>query len=259
MDEVVRLDGGRSFGLLTRAEGVPKGRAVVLFNAGLIHRMGPFRLHVRLARRLAAQGFDVFRFDMPRIGDAPAGSHANGESVVREALDAVQAATGARGFIVGGICSAADMGWRTGVADRRVEGVLLMDGMAVQNAWFRMGQLRLMLGRSPLRWPGMVLRLLRAGPEDAPGLLDFRDWPDHAQFIEQLGQMLERGVKILAFYTGGVSYYLLHPRQLDATFGRHRRHRGLQVEFRPQLDHILFSPGDRETVIDRVSDWAVAL
>ena len=100
MDEVVALDGGRGFGLLTRSKGAPKGRAVVLFNAGLIHRMGPFRLHVHLARRLAEQGLDVFRFDMPRIGDAPAGTHPDAESVVREALDAVQASTGARSFIV---------------------------------------------------------------------------------------------------------------------------------------------------------------
>jgi hypothetical protein len=258
VDEVIALDGGRAFGLLTRAQGAPKGRAVVLFNAGLIHRMGPFRLHVHLARRLAAEGLDVFRFDMPRIGDAPAGSLAGGDSVVRDVLDAVQASTGARGFIVGGICSAADQGWRTALADERIDGVLLLDGMAVQGAWFRAGQLRLMLARSPLRWPGMVLRLLRRKPDDAPGINDFRDWPEHGEFLEQAGRLLDRGVKIFAFYTGGVSYYLLHPRQIDATFGPHRRHRGLEVEFWPQLDHILFSASDRARVIDRVSAWAVA-
>lgn len=258
MDEVVALDGGRGFGLLTRSKGAPKGRAVVLFNAGLIHRMGPFRLHVHLARRLAEQGLDVFRFDMPRIGDAPAGTHPDAESVVREALDAVQASTGARSFIVGGICSAADQGWRIALADTRVDGVLLLDGMAVRGPWFRIGQLRLMLARSPLRWPGMLLRLLRAKPDDAPGLSDFRDWPEHGQFLAQAGQLLERGVRILAFYTGGVSYYLLHPRQIDATFGRYRRDPRLDVEFWPQLDHILFSASDRARVIDRIGAWAVA-
>ncbi|MBD9479898.1 hypothetical protein [Pseudoxanthomonas sp. PXM02] len=258
MDEVIALDGGRAFGLLTRAQGTPKGRAVVLFNAGLIHRMGPLRLHVHLARRLAAQGLDVVRFDMPRIGDAPAGTHADAESVVREVLDTVQAMTGARGFIVGGICSAADQGWRTALADTRVDGVLLLDGMAVQGTWFRAGQLKLMLARSPLRWPGMLLRLLRPKPDDAPGINDFRDWSTHGQFLEQAGQLLGRGVKILAFYTGGVSYYLLHPRQIDATFGRHRRDRRLEVEFWPQIDHILFSASDRARVIDRISTWAVA-
>lgn len=259
MDEIIALDKGSSFGFLTRARGRRRAQAVVLFNAGLIHRIGPFRLHVQLARRLAEQGFDVFRFDMPRHGDASAGNHDTKASMIDEALNAVQAATGVHGFVVGGICSAADLGWRTALADHRVQGLLLLDSMAVQNRWFRWGQLRLVLNRSPLRWPGMALRFLKTEPQDAPGLQDYRDWPEPAQFIEQAGQMLERGVRILALYTGGVSYYLLHSRQLDATFGRFRRHRGLDVEFWPKVDHLIFSTVDREAVMERIERWAAAL
>lgn len=258
MDEVIPLDGGRAFGVLTRAQGASSGRAVVLFNAGLIHRIGPFRLHVHLARRLATQGLDVFRFDIPGVGDSPPGSHANFQAMANEVLGLVQEATGACSFIVGGICSAADQGWRVAVADPRVEGVLLLDGMAVQGGWFRVGQLRLLLSRPPGRWPGILLRLLAPKRLDGPGLFDVRDWPDHAQFLVQLEQLLARKVKILALYTGGVSYYLLHRRQLDVTFGRHRRSPRLQVEFWPGVDHIFFSASDRARLIDCIGDWAVA-
>ena len=45
--------------------------AVILLNAGLVHRVGPGRLYVRLSRRLAAHGFVVVRFDLSGIGDSP--------------------------------------------------------------------------------------------------------------------------------------------------------------------------------------------
>lgn len=256
MDEVIALDGGRSFGVLTRAQQPARRKAVVLFNAGLIHRTGPFRLYVNLARELARQGFDVLRFDLPGIGDSQLGTHPSSEAVIAEAMDTVQAATGSSDFIVGGICSAADLSWKIASLERRVSGLILLDGMAVQNRWFRVGQIGLLLKRPFSAWPGMLARFLKAKPEDAPGLLDFRDWPDHARFQSQLGEMLERGVKVLAFYTGGVSYYLLHPRQLDATFGKFRSHPNLRVEYRPDFDHILFSPLDRQQAIESICEWS---
>ena len=259
MDEVIELDGGRSFGILTRATSNARGRAVVLFNAGLIHRVGPFRLHVHLARALAARGFDVFRFDLPRIGDAAAGSHATEESVVKQVLDTVQATTGAASFIVGGLCSAADLSWKVAVAEPRVDGLLLIDSLAVRNGWFRVGQLGLLLKRPVSSWPRMALRFLKPKPADGPGLADFRDWPTQPAFESDLGKLLSRGVKVLALYTGGVAQYLLHRRQLDATFGESRRHPGLQVEYWPEVDHLIFVPSDRGRTIERIGNWASAI
>ena len=258
MDEIIALDGGRSFGVLSRAAGTARGKTVVLLNAGLIHRTGPFRLHVHLARELAAKGFDVFRFDMPNIGDAPAGSHAAEESVLKEVLDTLQGVTGGSSVIVGGVCSAADMGWKLAVRDRRVSGLLLLDGMAVQNHWFWIGQMGLLLKRPPTTWLGMMVRFLKPKPEGTPGVMDFRDWPDHETFKSQLAQMLDRGVKVLALYSGGIPYYLLHRRQLDTTFGPARRNPQLQIEYWPEMDHILFSPLDRQRVLERIGEWSLS-
>ena len=44
---------------------------VVLLNAGIVHRVGPNRMHVLLARALAAAGIPSLRFDMSGIGDSP--------------------------------------------------------------------------------------------------------------------------------------------------------------------------------------------
>jgi pimeloyl-ACP methyl ester carboxylesterase len=259
MDEVIALDGGHSFGVLTRGIGQRRRKAVVFFNAGLIHRVGPFRLHVQLARELSEQGFDVFRFDLPQRGDAPTGSHSTKEQAVDEVFDAIEAVTGSRHFIVGGICSAADLGWKIAATDARVVGLLLMDGMAVRNFWFRVGQLSLFLKRPAVSWPGMALRFFRPKSAALPGIMDYRDWPEPAQFRQQLAQMLARGVSVLALYTGGVSYYLLHPRQLDAGYGAWRRHPRLHLDFMPEIDHLLFSPVHRRRILDRIHVWATRL
>jgi alpha-beta hydrolase superfamily lysophospholipase len=55
-------------------------KAVLLVNAGAVHRIGPCRLYVALARHLAQQGCIAMRLDIAGIGDSPprAGSEENG-------------------------------------------------------------------------------------------------------------------------------------------------------------------------------------
>ncbi len=42
---------------------------IIVHNAGLVHRIGPFRLHVEMTRRLNARGYPTLRFDLSTIGD----------------------------------------------------------------------------------------------------------------------------------------------------------------------------------------------
>ncbi len=57
-------------GVLTEPDGVCRDRGVIILNAGIIHRVGPNRLHVRMARALASLGFPVLRFDFSGQGDS---------------------------------------------------------------------------------------------------------------------------------------------------------------------------------------------
>jgi hypothetical protein len=72
MNEEAVLIGGSLVGILSRPPaGVdPAMPGVLLLNAGRIHRVGPNRLYVAIARRLAAMGFAVCRFDLSGIGDS---------------------------------------------------------------------------------------------------------------------------------------------------------------------------------------------
>ena len=55
------------------AESSPVDRpGIVILNAGVLHRVGPNRVHVQMARALAELGFTVLRFDLSSIGDSRA-------------------------------------------------------------------------------------------------------------------------------------------------------------------------------------------
>lgn len=259
MDELVRIGDGHGFGLLSRANAPVRDQAIVLFNAGLIHRIGPFRWHVELARDLARLGFNVLRFDLPRVGDGRADPVASRSDAVQAALNATQRATGCRGFVIGGLCSGADLGWKVALTEPRVVGLLLLDGVANRDVWFRVGQLALAAARPISTWPGLLLRQLRQRQAGAASARDYRDWPASADVRPQIAQMLERGVRVLAIYTSGAASYLLHRRQFASTFGPWAAHRGLQVEYWPDCDHMFLSLTHRDRMFDTVRRWCTAL
>lgn len=129
--------GGTGFGVLS----VPRGRtkpgapAIVLTNAGAVHRIGPHRLWVRLARHFAALGFATLRFDLSGLGDSPAAPEAaenlcyppGAVGDVRAALDGLEAAGVASRFVVAGLCSGGDIAFQTALRDRRVEAVGILN------------------------------------------------------------------------------------------------------------------------------------
>jgi len=122
----------RLFGLLTEPSVATAAPMVIVLNAGLIHRVGPRRLHVKLARRLAAQGFPVFRMDLSGIGDSEARRDALSavdgvREDVREAIDFLAQHARAREFLLFGICSGAKISYQAALRDARVVGGVLVD------------------------------------------------------------------------------------------------------------------------------------
>ena len=67
--------GGRLVGILTMPSVPPRNAqelpVFVYLSAGLLHRVGPYRLHVHLARELAQMGFTSLRVDLAGSGDSP--------------------------------------------------------------------------------------------------------------------------------------------------------------------------------------------
>ena len=64
---------GSLFGILTTPDDdvrVDDAPIALILNAGIVHRVGPFRIHVDIARQLAAAGFSTLRLDLSGLGDS---------------------------------------------------------------------------------------------------------------------------------------------------------------------------------------------
>ena len=106
--------------------------AVILLIAGVVHRVGPNRLYVKVARRLAEAGFVALRFDFSGIGDSGVRSdhlpfNKSAISETQEAMDCLSAARGIERFILMGICSGGHISRNTACRDSRVVGVALIN------------------------------------------------------------------------------------------------------------------------------------
>jgi pimeloyl-ACP methyl ester carboxylesterase len=126
------------FGILTSPAAEarrPDLPAIIILNAGSIHRIGAHRLHVPLARSWAELGFQVLRIDLSGIGDSPAAPGCpenltyprDGESDVQAAMDFLSETTGARRFILAGHCSGGDITFQLGFKHDAVAGAVMIN------------------------------------------------------------------------------------------------------------------------------------
>lgn len=131
-------------GVLSRPDGPAdlSRPALIAVNAGLVHRVGPQRLHVGLLRRMATLGFTGLRFDFSGVGDSlprrdllPYTRSALEE--VGEAMDAVTARTGIERFCILGLSSGALVAMAAAGVDPRVAGVCMLNphGFGTSSVW----------------------------------------------------------------------------------------------------------------------------
>jgi pimeloyl-ACP methyl ester carboxylesterase len=130
-EDIVRLD-SHLFAIASAPAGAgkPEGRALVLLNAGGIHHVGPNRLHVVLARRLAGKGVLVVRADQSGLGDSRtrAGSDENvvySDHAVRDAGVAIAwAKARAQAVTAGGLCSGAYHAYRAAAQEAPLHAIV---------------------------------------------------------------------------------------------------------------------------------------
>ena len=253
------------------AAGVPPSApACIILNAGVLHRVGPHRLHVALARRIAAGGLASLRVDLGGIGDSVASSDAASfrESAVadtRVAMTALTAALGAQRFILFGVCSGADNSLATALVDDRVTAIVLVDPHTYPTRRSQLRYLRARVAerggaRDAARWGlAVAVRRLRqltdrlGRPADSESSSGGRERPPIEIFRSQLTALVDRGVRVLAIYSGihGAGY-----NDRDQLFE-------LFPELRGRIDHMYFAGanhtftelGVQAELIDAVTAW----
>jgi hypothetical protein len=250
---------------------VETGRpAALLVNSGILHRVGACRFHVRLARRLAAEGTLALRFDFSGIGDSevrrddlPFEKSAVAE--LREAMDHLAASKGARRFAVIGLCSGADMAFEVARDDARVVGLGVLDPWAYRtpryylkhygprmlsaSAWANLLRRRLAGAPKPQAFP-------TAGGEDELDLPTYvREFPERAHAERDLRALLERDVRLCAIFSGGQGDHYNYEGQFADAFPSLDFGARLLERHIPDADHIFTDLGHQQRVVDTLAQW----
>lgn len=247
--------------------GIPRAErpAVILLNAGLLHRIGPHRLYVDMARDLAALGFLTLRVDLCGIGDSPprkdALTFADGAVAdVRRAMDHLSRQHGVTSFILGGLCSGADNAFQTAVVDERVCGLILLDWYAYRTKLFYLRHYGPRIFRFQ-PWRNKLLRgLHRLGAQSGgPQRNDVdpyaREFPPREIVAAQLDAMFRRGTHGLFIYTAGQSMFYNHRSQFPRMFGGVEFRGRARWDFFAESDHTFTLLQNRHQLRGIVVDW----
>ncbi|ADM10201.1 hypothetical protein PB2503_10749 [Parvularcula bermudensis HTCC2503] len=194
-------------GTLTSPGGPSKGR-IVIPNAGIVGRAGPHRLHTRLARSLADEGYDVLRIDLHGLGDSapPPGDLGHEAQAVADIKAAIDALGSGRGrIILMGLCSGADNAQATALIDDRVTDLILLDPHAFAHPR-RVALTLMQKAASPARWAALISRAAQRQANTASPAPSDRPVPDRRDFADQWQALARRGVGIYARYTNHVSH-----------------------------------------------------
>ncbi|GGA40334.1 alpha/beta hydrolase [Dyella nitratireducens] len=235
----------------------PETVGVIVLNAGLVHRIGPFRLHVEMTRRLNAYGYPTLRFDLSTIGD----SASSGESQTRkqqicadvgDAMNLLGEQAACKRFVLIGLCSGSQSAHMVACSDAKVAGAVFLDGYAYRTLGYH---LRYYLPRmlDVKRWLGVLSRRHQATGNGEP---TFTVAPlPQAVVRADFAGMLDRGLKLCLIYSGGISRYFNHARQFRECFGRVVSHPGVFTRFLKEADHTYILTGDRNRLLDSVERW----
>jgi alpha-beta hydrolase superfamily lysophospholipase len=96
---------------------------IILANSGSVHRVGPNRVYVELARGLALAGYPVLRFDLRNLGDSVIGKPENenhpfpyhATEDIANIIEYMKKHYGFKDFIVSGLCSGAHNAFHAGL------------------------------------------------------------------------------------------------------------------------------------------------
>jgi pimeloyl-ACP methyl ester carboxylesterase len=148
-EEILQFgDDARLFGIMTLPSlplhQTQKLPVFVFLSCGVLHRVGPLRLYVRLARTLAQMGFSSLRVDLTGRGDSPGRPELRNEKSLmadyKEIVSILEARLGQSQLVLGGLCSGADNALMLAQANQRVIGLLLMDPTVYPDDGFRVRQ-----------------------------------------------------------------------------------------------------------------------
>lgn len=259
-------ESNRGFGMVTLPETPESAPVAVLFNAGLVHREGPYRLNVLIARALADTGIISIRVDLSGKGDTPSREGLiNRESV---ALDwsyikkRINERFSHRNLLLIGLCSGADNAIKIAAEEKDVRGLVLMDPISPKDQDFNK---RLMIAKltNPHKWlnlpRSLATRFRRAAGIEKDPLLEatmLRDEPTLHDLQSCMKKIVSCNGKVLAVFTSQASYHY----NTQGQFVRALNIKGLgnccEELHWPLVSHTYQVQTHRERLVKKITSWA---
>ncbi len=253
---------------------------VILLNAGIIHRVGPNRLHVSLARALSADGFPVLRVDLSGLGDSAPRDDGLAPldaamADIRDVIDTLQATRQVKRVVLMGLCSGADHSVIYASTDPRVVGVALLDPSIPRTAGYylkhysaRLLSLRtwknVATGRHPL-WRRLKKRRVQAPPAGTGGepadMAEARpavtlEHPEVRAFLANAyGRALGHGAQFLAVLTSDRERQHNYRGQLEDAFPSLDFKGRLLIEYFERCDHTFTTLASQQRLVGLVRRW----
>jgi len=248
---------------------MPRDAAVVILSAGLLHRTGPFRLNVDLARCLATAGFATFRLDQAGRGDSNRSEGLTSQETIQQELlaagDFIKAQTGIEKLIIVGLCSGADDALASTEFHEEIMGVILLDGFAARTwGYYLTYYLHRLLSPARLfKFLDTRVRRLRrriAGAStsrelELPELPGIRNFPDLIDARVAFDHLFGRGGAALCIFTSGVGDYYCQHGQLRRNLGLNKADDRLTEIFYPEANHTYPTVAHREEMVRLAVDW----
>lgn len=236
----------------------------IVLNAGVVHRSGPFRLHVDIAERLCDQGFGCLRIDLSGLGDSAVRQDVEeGQNRalldVANAMDALEQQTGHDSFVLIGLCSGAYNAHHVGLEDPRVVGCVFMDGLVFRTAGHFLRK-AIHRATSPRFMRNAIRRRLLTGEigrhdPGAPTAAEFFEVDKSARCVaSEIECMLESGKQLLFTFTEGCEE-ISSRSQFREMFGLTPGSDNLQVDYFDNFEHTFPLTYQRTAIVQRIGDW----
>lgn len=247
---------------------------VLLTNAGVIPRVGPHRINVRLARALARLGVPSLRFDLSGLGDSKRPSStltaaAQFVADTRAAMDLAQARYGCDEFAMIGFCSGADIAHLTALEDPRLRAAVLFDPYVYPTRQAILRGVAHRLRRHGV--PAVAAKLWRyakrclvrsagapaapAGAVEGPAIFGRSRVPPRDEYGRRIRQLVDQGVHLHFIYSGGEPDWYNYEAQFRDMFGRYGFVDRVAYTYLSHADHTLTQPHAQQALIATAVQW----